>query len=147
MAALLSVLQRYSVAYAADKRMRWLRKEKTAVSSYRPETAGEIMNQEHKDLLIAAAKAAGIDGVFRVNGYRQIYGISKQMDDELWNPITNLSDRYDLARRCGLAISWGLGKIMCDAKSGFRTFNFTPNDDESEALAILRAAVASKEIK
>lgn len=103
------------------------------------------MNQDHKDLLIAAAKAAGIDGVFRVNGYRQIYGISKQMDDELWNPITNLSDRYDLARRCELAVDWKLSEVRGYTSEGWPTLHFfTHNDDESEALAILRAAVASK---
>lgn len=115
------------------------------------------MNQEHKDLLIAAAKAAGIEVGWTTFHIRQSIGgtweqkvgfarktASANPFNE-WNPITNLKDRYDLARGCGLRVDWKLSKVRGDTPASI--YAFTPNDDESEALAILRAAVASKEGK
>lgn len=103
------------------------------------------MKKDHKQILLCAAKAAGIEGVFRVNGYRQTYGINKHMDDDLWNPITNKADRWDLCERCGLTVDFEYGEVWYADKDFQDFITFTPNDDESEALAILRAAVASKE--
>lgn len=98
----------------------------------------------HKDLLIAAGKAAGIEGVFmEPSAFEQrgeeLWGLWN--DGELWNPIANKADRWDLCERCGLTVDFQ----FCRVSNGVSNyFYFTPNDDESQAIAVLQAAVASK---
>lgn len=99
---------------------------------------------EHKDLLEAAAKAAGITLIETKPDYPLwIEGVGE------WAPITSLSDRYDLARRCKLTIDFDEGQVVAPylPKTGWRVHEFTPGNDLEEALAILRAAAATGEMK
>lgn len=57
-----------------------------------------------KELLELAAKAAGIVGIYRENGYRQTCGISSSMDAQLWNPLTDDGDALRLAVKLKLRV-------------------------------------------
>lgn len=96
---------------------------------------------EHKDLLIAAAKAAGIDVFWHEEINRPIH------TDTLteWNPISSKADRWDLCERCGLTVDFTNGNVIAERSNpeDSEYFYFVV-DDESQAIAVLKAAVASK---
>jgi hypothetical protein len=100
-----------------------------------------------KELLEAAAKAAGI----RLHHWtpdNEFVSVNETTDDDgpIWNPITSLADRYELARKCELTIDFESGEVNVRyaLRSKVEQFRFTPSDDRSEAIAILQAAIASK---
>ncbi len=94
-----------------------------------------------RELLELAAKAAR---------YTWVRGITKdggwwhENPDlaRLWNPITDVGDRYRLARACKLIIDFDGGAVrwQFDGEEYKRSLNFTPGNETEEAYAVVTAA-------
>ena len=65
-----------------------------------------------RELLELAAKAAGKRGLYRGDTiYRK--GMYLYPNDEFWNPLTDDGDRYRLAKKLDLCVSFSDGAIVC----------------------------------
>ena len=64
----------------------------------------------HKDLLIAAAKAIGWNEFEETE-----YGLWIPAIEDYFNPITKKADRWDLCERCGLTVDWEDGFVVYNA--------------------------------
>ena len=88
----------------------------------------------YRELLELAAKAAG--WVYLTNGQLYVEGLGNCE----WNPLTDDGDALRLARACKMAIDFKEGTILYYVGGECIGTDFTPGNDEEEALAILKAA-------
>lgn len=87
------------------------------------------------EMLELAAQAAGIKVHW---GASRLQLWHNNMHGTTWNPLTNLGDRYDLARRLGMWLDFGIGNVYLEQKKIVR--RFTVGNEKEEALAIVSAA-------
>lgn len=109
------------------------------------------MTPSNRELLERAAKAAG----YEVRNVRIADTIKapellvlepgKIETLQWWSPLLDDGDRYRLARKLRLVIDFHACQVLYDLPDSIGTEYWTPGDEESEALAIVRAAAAIQE--
>lgn len=102
-----------------------------------------MTSQEQRELLEAAAKAAGISVAWSSSA-KTMFRNDTGFDDDTWNPYTSHADLFDLAERCGLDLYLSDGHVeWANTDTNIYGWFRWPTDGTMEEC-ICRAAVESK---
>ena len=93
-----------------------------------------------RELLEGAARAAGIEVSYHHGCGDALELVKPRGFQVYWNPLTDDGDALRLARACKMAIDFKEGTILYYVGGECIGTDFTPGNDEEEALAILKAA-------